>query len=419
MQLRVLIPATLSHFSGGTRRLYHLLKIGHRYGVNYIFVIGKNQLKDSLKVYPDLLETLRLHSTYLIDSNIPTNMGTYGPERSHDVLRTGMLLAKIAKMEHPDIIVSPYEAPGYVLVSYLAGKFSRRPWTCVLQSVPILGLSIPILGNLNPIRGNDSIWWAFLDAQAVRNLKGKGIRMLEMMLTLKLLKKTLPISVSKSISHELKLFDPKLEFLHLDPPVGVDLEKLDKIKPNEHGFDAIFFSRLLSTKGLLDLPLIWKHVIQYNPNLTLAIAGPSPVPKDLITFFELVERYSLKKNIVYLGEQNWENMMAYLKASKIVVYPSLSDSFPMVVLESLACGLPVIAYNIPALRINYGHVSAVRLFPRDFKLIADEVIYLIENQKLRESLGDNARSFAQKYTWENVIKAEINAYKVAIDVFER
>jgi glycosyltransferase involved in cell wall biosynthesis len=417
MDLNVLVPATLSHFSGGTRRLYNLLKIGHRYGINYIFVIGKNQLKDSLKVYPDLLEILQPHSIYLINSNVPTNMGVYGPERPHNVLQTGMFLAKIAKMEQPDIIVSPYEAPGYVLVSYIAGRFSHVPWTCVLQSVPILGLSIPILGRLNPVARNESIWHAFLKAQAVRNLKGKGIRMLEMMLTLKLLKKTLPLSVSKSISYELNLFDPKLNFLHLDPPVGVNLEKLDKIKQNEQEFDAIFFSRLLSTKGLLDLPLIWKNVVKYNPKLTLAVAGPSPVPKDLINFFELVDRCSLKKNIVYLGEQSWENAMAYVKASKIVLYPSLSDSFPMVVLESLACGLPVVAYDIPALRLNYGDVPAVRLFPKDFKLIAEEVISLIEDQKLRESLGDDARSFVQKYTWENVIKAELHAYKSAIDFF--
>jgi len=66
-----------------------------------------------------------------------------------------------------------------------------------------------------------------------------------------------------------------------------------------------------------------------------------------------------------------------LSRAKVLLYPSHSDSFSIVVLESLACGTPVVAYDIPGPRSVYGDLPAVR-FVKEFdrRAMAEEAVSL-------------------------------------------
>ena len=78
-------------------------------------------------------------------------------------------------------------------------------------------------------------------------------------------------------------------------------------------------------------------------------------------------------------------MTEYFAASDILLYPTLADNCPLVVLEAMACGTPVIAFNsggVPELvdHMKTGYVTeyknpddlaiSVELFLRDYDLIA-------------------------------------------------
>lgn len=396
---------SLDYMSGGTKRVHEILKHGHKYNINYVLVTTKKTLEDALKFYPDLYEVIKSYTFYLLDSRIPNNIWPINQMLS--ALKFGKSIAQIAKKEHCDIIVSPAELPGYILISYISSKNSNIPWTAVLQG-------LPLAGNLDEKIMHKSVWRAFLGSPGVKILKVKIIPVIQMLFILKLLQKTISLSASKSIVYELKLFNRKIEAISIDPPYGVDFDNLKNIEPSARGFDAFFFARLMPSKGLFDLPLIWKCVAEKDPKLVLGITGPIEKRKYLERFFELVNKYRLRKNIVYLGQSSWQDVIKFLKSSKVVVYPSYLDSFSMAVLESLACGVPVVAYNINALSVHYGQVPAVKLLPKNFNKIADEVLSLIKNENLRRRLGINAKSFARAYTWDNVVKAELKAYEKVI-----
>jgi glycosyltransferase involved in cell wall biosynthesis len=68
---------------------------------------------------------------------------------------------------------------------------------------------------------------------------------------------------------------------------------------------------------------------------------------------ELARKLNIHDKILLTGHIPREELFM-LKAKALVhLYPSHEDAFPYSVLESLALGTPVVAYDIPALRINF------------------------------------------------------------------
>jgi glycosyltransferase involved in cell wall biosynthesis len=403
--IRPLLFFSLDYMSGGTRRVYELLKCAHKHNIDYVLVTTKKSLEDSAKFYPDLHEIIKLYKFYLLDGKLPNDL--WPISQSLSAVNFGKSIAQIAKKEKCDLIVSPAELAGYILVSYIASKNSNIPWTVVLQG-------LPLAGNLDEESMHKGAWSAFLNSPRLKPKKIKVFPLIQMMLILKLLQKIVTLSASKSIVYELKLFNRKMKTIYINPPCGFDFELLKNIKPSVRSFDALFFARLIPSKGLFDIPLIWKSVTNKDPNLVLGVIGPTEKRKFLDKFFELVAKHRLEKNTVYVGPLSWQDVMSYLKASKVVVYPSSQDSFSMVVLESLVCGLPVVAYRINALKTHYGHVPAVKLLPKNFDKMADQLLLLIKNDDLRLKLRENAKSFAKQYSWDNVVKAELEAYRKVI-----
>ncbi|MHC1729260.1 MAG: glycosyltransferase [Syntrophobacteraceae bacterium] len=73
----------------------------------------------------------------------------------------------------------------------------------------------------------------------------------------------------------------------------------------------------------------------------VALAGDGPMRQE---FCELAERLGLQKHVHFLGQRR--DIPDLLHAADISVLPTLSDAFPLFVLESMAAGLPVIASNV-------------------------------------------------------------------------
>lgn len=114
----------------------------------------------------------------------------------------------------------------------------------------------------------------------------------------------------------------------------------------------------------------------------------------------------------YLGYVSRNDHVKILSKAKILVYPSHKDSFSLIVLESLALGTTVVAYDIPAIRSIYKDVKAVLTVPEyDINTMAYKVINVLktDSDKLaRLHKDESALRFLNTYgSWDEVVKAEI------------
>jgi glycosyltransferase involved in cell wall biosynthesis len=121
------------------------------------------------------------------------------------------------------------------------------------------------------------------------------------------------------------------------------------------------------------------------------------------------------ENIEFRFNASSDEVLRLLASSKAFIYPTRFDSFGLVVLESLSCGTPVVAYDIPAIRFNYAGTRAViRVRPLDVKGLVNETYELLRGGDW-DRLGREGVEFSKRFTWDNVARVEWNALERIVE----
>jgi glycosyltransferase involved in cell wall biosynthesis len=153
-------------------------------------------------------------------------------------------------------------------------------------------------------------------------------------------------------------------------------------------------------KGLDRLLLIWQIVIQKYPNWQLDIYGKEDIE---IGLKNLSTELNLNKNINF--HEPLKNIeQKYIEAS-IYVMTSRSEGFPMVLLEAMSFGLPIIAYNCPIgpKSIIENNINGFLIEDGNEKLFAEKIIEIIENDNLRIEIGKNAKLNSEKFNFDLIM----------------
>ena len=142
-----------------------------------------------------------------------------------------------------------------------------------------------------------------------------------------------------------------------------------------------------------------------NSDWRLLIAGDGPALKK---YKKLVETLDCGNRVEFLGSiSDVKNIM--LEAS-IFALPSRFEGFPMSVTEAFECGLPVIAYDIPAMEPFKESGGAVCVPCFDTDEYSNRLLALADDIELRQRIGRNAREFAGQLDidiigekWEDIL----------------
>lgn len=107
-------------------------------------------------------------------------------------------------------------------------------------------------------------------------------------------------------------------------------------------------------------------------------------------------------NTVFAGYKSGRELQAIYASADIFVFPSVTETFGNVILEAMASGLPVIAAYSGGVTESLRDMSnGLGFTPGDAKEMADCIVRLTEDGKLRSHLALNARSFALKRSWDS------------------
>jgi len=181
-----------------------------------------------------------------------------------------------------------------------------------------------------------------------------------------------------------------------------------------NGGYAVYVGRLGPEKGIQTLVKSWKHV---NGNKKLLILGDGPLKEELS---QLIEDNNL--NIELGGFCSKEDVLRIVADAAVQIVPSeCYEGFPMVVLEALACGTPIIASNIGSLsEIIINGTHGFKFIAGDLHSLANEInnfFNLYENRKNDYiQLRNKARSeFDSNYTADKNFKELLGIYKKTIE----
>jgi rhamnosyl/mannosyltransferase len=121
-------------------------------------------------------------------------------------------------------------------------------------------------------------------------------------------------------------------------------------------------------------------------------------------------------HVHYAGIQTGPALARYIQSASLLVLPSTTDaeSFGMVLLEAMACGVPVIGSDIGGIPyvINHGH-NGLLVPPSNPAALAQTIQHLMNYPQLAEKLGANGRRDAvQHYSWQERVTHTHNLFEL-------
>lgn len=180
-------------------------------------------------------------------------------------------------------------------------------------------------------------------------------------------------------------------------PNGVDTELFSPgTKEEKDGRRILSCGRMRKQKGfsylieaLADLP----------DRTTLELVGDGPLKGKLKA---LVRELGLQERVAFTSWLSQEELIKRYQQADIFVLPSIEEGMPNVLLEAMACGLPVVATNVAGSRELVKHgVNGLLVPPRDKKALA-MAIQEVLNDKSR--MGKESLALAARYSWQEAAK---------------
>ncbi|KKU88254.1 MAG: Glycosyltransferase [Candidatus Gottesmanbacteria bacterium GW2011_GWA2_47_9] len=163
-------------------------------------------------------------------------------------------------------------------------------------------------------------------------------------------------------------------------------------------YDAVFVGRFHPQKCIDELLSIWQMMIVRHAHRILALVGDGPLRHKLRTF---VLRNNLENNVFFLGVHDGEEKLEILRSSRMFVSASRYDSGNIALDEALACGLPGVVYDLPALEYPQG---VLKIPVGNKRLFADAIETLLTDEETYNRLSKEARAFAKTLDWDQKAK---------------
>ena len=124
--------------------------------------------------------------------------------------------------------------------------------------------------------------------------------------------------------------------------------------------------------------------------------------------------------MVWLGRLEDRLIPDSYRTARIMVSPALGwESFGIVLIEAMACGLPIVASDIPGYRaVVEDGVQGVLVPPGDARALAEALRELIRDEKRRRLMSEAALQRAVRYSWDNLVGEVEEAYEEAVKKYE-
>lgn len=163
----------------------------------------------------------------------------------------------------------------------------------------------------------------------------------------------------------------------------------------------LFLGRIHWIKGIDTLIRAFRLVHRLYEKVFLVIAGIDDGYLDRI--YQVATTSSASDNIIFTGPIFGDKKLEAISDADFVVLPSRYESFGMVVLESHACGKPVIVSDaIPGI-VTHGETGLV-FKTGDIRELASQMIALLSNPDLTERFGSNSREkVEQEYAIDKIL----------------
>ena len=309
----------------------------------------------------------------------------------------------------------------FVKFQFLIFIFCNVYYSCTkLKDMDIIHVQWPIPNGLGAL-----FLKIFYNIDYINTIYGEEIYLSKRYHTVPIIKllvnkssKTITISTgSLKTCLESGLKKDKFEII----PFGVDTRffQPENLLKDKEIFQILSIGYLIERKGFEYLITAVEEVLKVHNNVKLKIVGSGPLE---VRIKKLIKELGLEETIEIIGNVSDEKLLEIYNLSDLFVLPSIVDSqgntegLGVVLLEAMACKLPVIASNIGGIPdIIHDGETGLLVPEKDSMEISLSIIKLIENEDLRELIALKGYNMVKEhFIWEKIAKEYISIYQEII-----
>ena len=182
---------------------------------------------------------------------------------------------------------------------------------------------------------------------------------------------------------------------------GADpVERIVKGKPASA---VMVLGSWIPEKGARAIPRIWRLVRGSRPDSRLLVAGTGRSEGEVLSDFAEADRSSVRVVPTFKDTAVRHAMFA---SSEVFLLPSLREGAPLALLEAMAYGLPAVASYVGGVPDILTDGQEGYLYP-PFELgrAAALILSLLEDEKLRRRMGNDARARAKDLSWSRAVES--------------
>ena len=166
----------------------------------------------------------------------------------------------------------------------------------------------------------------------------------------------------------------------------------------------MFLANHTPNKGL---PVLFEAMARIEAPCLMIVGGET---RDGVPYEAAMRLCRPDRRIVVTGRLSDEACAALMRRSDVFVFPTLADTFPLVVLEAMAHGLPVIASDLGGIPYQLGRCGLL-VPPGDAAALARSIDEMASDEARRRFMGRSARArVASLFTWEKAAERAVDGY---------
>lgn len=182
------------------------------------------------------------------------------------------------------------------------------------------------------------------------------------------------------------------------------------VVPHRKPGQLLFIGRLIPRKGVHTLLQAFAQLHQQMPQARLRIAGgsnfsnePGHYPHQLKQF---IAENGLQNAVIFLGELDKTALLKEYAHCSALVLSSVVETAPMVIMEAMAAGQPVVSTDVGGARYLVEHGQSGLIVPTDNPLALGEALYqVLSDEATLETMGHRAREIARQRFHAQVVAA--------------
>lgn len=177
----------------------------------------------------------------------------------------------------------------------------------------------------------------------------------------------------------------KLHIVHC----GIDLDRYQPVIHQSGQKRLLYIGRLSAAKGVPILLQAIASITTKHPEIILTIVGDGP---DRQALENQADQLGVTCNLKFVGYQSQDAVCQYLQTCDIFVLPSFAEGLPVVLMEAMATGIPVIATAIAAIsELVEDGVNGSLIPPGAVEPLAQKLDQLLSHTQLRQTFGQAGR----------------------------